>query len=131
VTIPLPQPIPTAAGWQFMGWRRFSARTPAAAAGTGTARVALDQLGTDELWLIDRAVVTSTSTSTTSVRHYDTSADAGRLLSGTDRGNYDEAEYPGGLLMESGSQLLTVWTGVTDGAVGTVNVQVRRYQRAG
>jgi hypothetical protein len=129
VTIPLPQPLPTAAGWQFMGWRRFTARTPAAAG--GTASVALDQLGTDELWLIDRAVSTCTSAASSSVRHYDTSAAPSRLLSGSNSGNYDEAEYPAGLLLESGSQLLTVWTGATDGAVGTVNVQVRRYQRAG
>jgi hypothetical protein len=123
VTIPLPTSISTASQWEIVGWRRFSAKSPAAVGSSCTAL--LPQLSSGEMWLVDRAVVTCTSAAATSVRLYDSSPDPNRLLSGSNSGNFDEADYPAGLLVESGSQLIAVWSNATAGAVGTINVQAR------
>lgn len=130
MTIPLPYGLPASSQLQLVGFRRITKRTGAAGAFGGVVTATFDQLGTDELWLIDRAVISCTSTSTTSLRLYDTTADPNRLLSGSDRGSYDEADYPGGLLLEAGNQLVAVWSGASAGAVGTISVQVREFRRA-
>lgn len=128
MTIPLPYGISTASQWQLLGWRRLTVRTDAAAGGVATAR--FPTLATDEQWLIDRAVASCTSTLDTSLRLYDGSADVNRLLTGSDRGNFDEADYPGGLLLEANGQLLAIWTGASTDAVGTISVQLRLLGRS-
>jgi hypothetical protein len=130
----LPTAVPGGgSGWQYLGYKDPSPVlvTPPAAAGSGTMRVVGAQVPPQEQWVIDRAVVSSTSTSTTSVRLYDGSVAPGLLLSGSNAGNYDEADYPAGLLLGATSQLLVVWTGAGDGAVGTIRLQVRAYRMAG
>jgi hypothetical protein len=127
MTIPLPRPIPSTSQWQLQGYRRVSMTSPPAAGGIATAR--FGQLGTDEQWLIDRAVVSCSSTSGTTVRLYDGDPSVSRLLSGSNTGNYDEADYPQGLLLDAGGELVAVWSGAGDGAVGTISVQARILRR--
>lgn len=123
----LPTPVGSASGWQLTDYRQLTYVSGPAIGGTMTAYA--DQLDVDVMWLVDRAVVSSTSTAQTAARHYNGSTGAGRLLSGTNSGNYDEADYPNGLLVPAGGQLLTVWTLADAGAVGTVNLQVRELRQ--
>jgi hypothetical protein len=127
MTFTLPTPVGSASGWQLTDYRQLSYTTGPAAGGTTTAYA--DQLDVDVMWLVDRAVVFSTSTNPSAVRLYNGSAGAGRLLSGSNSGNYDEADYPNGLLVPAGGQLLAVWTLADDGAVGTLNLQVRELRQ--
>jgi hypothetical protein len=107
----VPQTVPTPAGWQITTWRpRLVLRTQPATGGTMTATA--DQVPGGQMWRIERAVCASTSTFATSLRLYDVAGDV--PCSGTDTGNYDEAEYPNGLLIDQGLQLSAVWTGASD-----------------
>lgn len=103
-------------------YRYITATSPAAAGGTATAT--FPQLG-QEAWLIDRAIASCTSSTETALRLYEGNPSPGFLLSGTARGNFDEADYPAGVLISPGTQLLAVWTLASDGAVGTLRLQVR------
>jgi hypothetical protein len=131
MTVVLPTSVSAAGGWQLADWTD-PVRTSGAAAG-GTMQVEFPQLDVEELWLIDRAVIQCTSTTDTKLRLYASNAGAPGLLSGSDSdastGNFDEAEYPQGLLLRPGQLLLAVWTGASDGARGTIRLQARVYRR--
>lgn len=129
MTFPLPRQVAyPAASWSVVDfvWRTY--RTPNAAA--GVAEVSGDQLGIGEMWSIQRAVVSSTSTTPSACWLYDANVDPSSLLSATDSGNYDEAEYPLGLLLGQSRTLLAHWTGISDGAVGTIRLQVAVMRQA-
>lgn len=129
VTLTLPTALPTGAGsWTVTDYRR-EVLTSAPAAG-GVAVAYGPQLDNGEAWLIDRAVVSCTSSTATACRLYESTASPAFLLSGTASGAFDEADYPAGLLVPSGRQILAVWTGCSDGAVGTAGLQIREL-RAG
>lgn len=125
----VPQAVPTPAGWVVATYRpRLVLRTPPAAGGTMTATA--DQVPGGQMWRIERAVCSSTSSAATALRLYDAGA-TDVPCSGTDTGNYDEAEYPNGLLIDQGLQLTAVWTGASDGARGTLRLQVAVMQWVG
>lgn len=120
----LPHSLPTGAGaWTVSEWRRVSIVSQPAAGGIATA--AGPQLDLSELWLVDRAVVSCDSSTPTRVRLYEGQVGPGALLSGSASGNFDEADYPTGVLIQSGSQLVAVWSNASDGARGTAVLQVR------
>jgi len=126
----LPYGLPTATGWALSDYiTRTVTSSPAGADGLAVATA--EQLDPDELWLIDRAVVSCTSVADTALRLYDSQVSAGFLLSGSRTGNFDEADYPTGLQLQPLRQLVAVWTGATPGAVGTINLQARRMLRTG
>lgn len=112
-------------GWSVVDLKPgLTLKSDPAAAGSGTMSVTFAQVETGFLWSVQRAVVTSTSTTATRLRLYDSVVDPAFLLSGTNTGEYDEAEYPNGFLLDQGRQLVAVWTGASDGARGTVRLQV-------
>lgn len=127
----LPTSLPAgAAGWQLVTWTHYAATSTAAAGGVADAY--FDQLDHDELWLVDRAVISCPGgDDTTELRLYDGEPAVSRLLSGSDRGTFDEADYPPGVLVEGTRQLVARWSSVPDGAVGSIRVQVRVMRRTG
>lgn len=130
MTLTLPASLPTgASSWAVADYRREVITSDPAAG--GVARGAGSQLDLDELWLVDRAVVSCTSSTPTRVRLYEGQEAVGSLLSGSASGNFDEADYPTGVLLQSGMQLLAVWSNASDGARGTVVLQVRVLRPAG
>jgi hypothetical protein len=129
MSVVLPQSIASTAGWQLVDWRTESLRTDPAAGGLATATA--DQLESDQLWLITRAVCFCTSAGQTSLRLYASTVSPGFLLDGSERGNFDVAEYPAGLQLHGGQQLVAQWSNAAAGSVGTVNVQYSLYQRTG
>jgi hypothetical protein len=123
----LPTYAAPASSWAMVDFLRVVLRTEPAAA--GSASVDFGQLDDSELWLIDHAVVSSTSTSATVFRMYEAVKDPTRLLSGSDRGNFDEADYPAGLQLHPGTSLLAVWDGASTGSRGTLSIQGRIMRR--
>jgi hypothetical protein len=97
-------------------------------------QVQFRDLDVSELWLIDRAIIQCDSTVDTKLRLYASTAAAASLLSGSDSeaasGNFDEAEYPQGLLLRPSQSLLAVWTGASSGAKGTIRLQARVFRKA-
>lgn len=114
-----------ASSWAVTDYRPLTL-TSGPAGADGIAQAVGEQLDLDELWLIDRAVVSCTSSTETKFRLYDGAvASVGALRSGTRTGTFDEGDYPAGVLIQQGSQVLGVWSGCSVGAVGTLNLQVR------
>jgi hypothetical protein len=129
VALVLPTPVGGAAdGWQLVTRTHYPAVSEPAVAGSCIAM--FDQLDQDELWLLDRAVISCPAgDDATELRLYDGDPDPARYLSGSDRGTFDEADYPPGLLVEGSRQLVAQWTNVPNGAVGRIRVQVQVYRR--
>lgn len=118
----------TAYGWELVDYRTVSA-TSAPAAG-GAAVVELPMLGPDEMWIIDHAAVYCTSTTQTELRWYAGQVAPHALLDGSGKGNFDVADWPGGLQIAPGISLVSVWSHASDGAVGTLTAQARVLRKA-
>jgi hypothetical protein len=125
----VPTGLPAASGWALSDFRTAVVTTGPAAGGVATGT--FEQLESNELWLIDRIVVSCTSTTDTVVRIYDTVVTPGTLLTGSDRANFDEADYPSasGVQLHPSRYLVAVWSGCSAGAVGTINVQFREMRQ--
>lgn len=121
------QVVGSAGGWRLADYVSITGSSDPAA--DGVALVELPQLDPNELWLIDHAVVACDSLSATSVRWYADGVDPLRLLDGSAVGNFDVADWPTGLQLRPSSSLLVLWTGASDGAIGTVTVQARSLRR--
>jgi len=123
----LPTALPAAAGWAFSDYVSLTQQSQPATGGTAT--IELPQLDHDEQWLIDRLVVTCTSTTSTALRLYDSAVTLARLLDTTATGNLNTADYPAGLLVRPSSVLIAQWTNASTGAVGSLTVQARKLVR--
>lgn len=112
-------------GWQLVDYKPGLVLTAKAGA-DGTATVTGPQVDSGYMWAIQRAVASSNSTRAPQVRLYDGSPSPGNLLSGTNTGTYDEAEYAAGpgMLVDQGRQLIGVWTGCNPGDSCTLRLQV-------
>lgn len=121
MTFEVPTYTAPSGSWRLVDWLDQSWQ--ATAGGDGTATITLDPLDPAERWRITRSVVSSTSSSSTSVRHYLGSVATGNLRSGSNTGNYDEADYPAGLMIPPTGVYVTVWTGCTPGASCTLALQ--------
>lgn len=128
MSVVVPVPVGgTAAGWSLVDFRSYRASTPAAAG--GLASLQLPQLDPTELWIIDHAVVSCTSSTPTSVRWYADTATPAQLLDGSNAGNFDVADWPAGLQLAPGTGLLVVWSGASNGAIGSLALQARVLRR--
>lgn len=127
----LPTPVATAgaAGWALSDWQQL--RQAATADATGTATLDLGQVDPTTQWLVDRLVVQTTSTASTTLRLYDSTVAPANLLDATSSGNINTADYPAGLLVRPSTSLVAQWTGATFGAVCTLTAQVRVFRQAG
>lgn len=123
----LPTSVSVASSWQLADFVRWSGTS--APAVDGVATLVVDQVPSGELWLIDRAVVSTSSTSTTALRLYENSPYPENFLSGSGSGNFDEADYPQGLQLAEGTQLVAQWFGAADDAVGRLRLQGRVLRR--
>jgi hypothetical protein len=127
MSVALPFSVPTSAGWQLADTKWVRRRSAAAAGGVATIDVG--QLGSEEMWLLDHAVVQCTSSASTRLRLYETVVDPLQLLDGSDKGNFDVADWPAGLLLSPGTSLVAQWTGAAAGAVAALTLQVRVLRR--
>ena len=115
-------------GWVAVDhWWKSATTKPAAG---GTCSVAFDQVPDTDQWLIERMIVSCTSSTATRAVHYLDRATPDQVLEGTNSGNLDFANESSPLRIMGSRQLLTVWTGASDGAVGTVRIQVTQLRRA-
>lgn len=117
----------TATSWQLVDYVAPALRTQPAAGGVCSAQ--LPQLDPDELWLIDHAVIACTGTTATTLRLYADQVGPLYLLDGSDAGSFDVADWPAGLVLRPSTALLAVWSGASDGAIGTITLQARSLRR--
>jgi hypothetical protein len=123
MTITLPTQVSAAHGWTLTDYMTMQARSAPAVG--GQCSVTFAQLGSAERWQIDHAVVICDSTTPTTLRLYESVATPLSLLDGSGAGAFDVADWPGGLGVQPTQALLAVWTGASDGAVGTIALQAR------
>jgi hypothetical protein len=127
----VPQSVPSTQGWTFIGWKDPAVVLTSAPAGVDGFAVATGpQIPPGEQWLIDRAVASCTSSTTTQLRLYDSQQAPAFLLDSTPAGNADVTEYPAGLLLAQSTQLVAAWSSASPGAVGTLRTQIRVYRYA-
>lgn len=127
MTVPAPYSLPSTSSWQLMDWLDQS--TLSAPAAGGAITITLPALDSDTQWLVTRAVIGCTSTASTGFRLYVDGPANANLRSGSNSGNYDEADYPQGLLIRPGRALVAAWTGCTDGAIAVLNLQAQILKR--
>lgn len=127
----LPQPVSSssASGLELVDFREDVVTSdPAGADFTATAT--FDQVQPPYFWLIDRMVVSTTTAQPTTARIYRDYADPAHLVNATGNGNLDVDDSNSPLLVDTGSQLLVVWTGVEAGFRGTARTQYRLMVRS-
>jgi len=128
MTIPVPSALPSTSSWQVADWldRNWSSDP---AGSDGVALITLPALPDNERWQLTHSVVGCTSATATRVRHYLDSVTNGALREGSDKGNFDVADWAQGLWVPPGRVLITRWTGCTPGAVATLALQATILRR--
>jgi hypothetical protein len=126
--VTLPVSLSATSAWQLVDW--IDEQQSSAPATGGVATVEFDQLEQDEMWLIDHAVIQCPGENGTVLRIYDGGVHPLRLLDGSDRGDFDVADWPAGLRIRPSSFLVAQWVGVLDGSVATLTLQARRLRRS-
>lgn len=127
MTLPVPSALPATSSWAVADWLDRSYSTAAAAG--GVALLTLPAVPDNERWQLTHMVAGCSSTAATSMRLYLDSVSPASFRDGTDRGNFDVADWPMGLWIPPGRQLLAQWTGCSAGAVGTLTVQAVIFRR--
>jgi len=111
-----------ASSWALADYAQAAA---AADVDAGTITVTFEQVPDGELWLVDRIVVSCTSTTATRALVYDGDpSDPRRIWDGTQSGNFDAADNASPIQLPAGSQLVVVWSDEPDpGSRGTAFAQ--------
>lgn len=78
------------------------------------------------VWEVERAVVSTNSVGLTTARVYINSVDQRNLRSGTDAGNFDEAEYSPPIRLASGERIVIVWSNADALSRGFAELQVKQ-----
>lgn len=118
----LPTQTPAASKWSVWDYQDRSKTTPAAAA-DGLCRVEFDQVPDNELWLIDRIVISNDSTFETVFSLYKQAVADGNRLDGTDIGNLNVADESAPIVVQPNTLLIALWTGASTGARGMISIQ--------
>ncbi len=118
----LPQETSPGRRWVLHDYRhRVKSTDPAAA---GVAELEYEQVPQDELWLVDRVVVQSTSSAATVAHLYLDTIDDRHVIDGTRVGNFDVADMASPIQLLGSTVLRVRWLGADDGAVGTCRIQL-------
>lgn len=124
--------VPARGYGAFVDSDRYSrtVTTPAADA-TGIIQATFAPVGAGRLWLVERIVVSCTSSSVTAAAFYVDQVAPDALVEGTSAGNFDIADENSPLVVDALSSLIVRWIGASAGATGTCRVQVRELMRVG
>lgn len=115
----VPIQVLDASDWRVADYGQ-ARRTSQPAAG-GVCSVTFAQVPDGELWLVDRIVVSATSTSYTRALVYD--GPDGELRDGSDNGNLDVGDMASPIQLAAGDQLHVAWDGCSANSVGTAHAQ--------
>jgi hypothetical protein len=136
VTLPYGFPRPTAITPQGAPQlveldRRSVSLSSKPAVANGQCTVVFDQVGSDRFWLVDRVIVSNTSSTPTTAYVGDGDPTfAANFLGGTYSGNFDYDDTHNPYYVESGKQFQVLWIAASLNAVGTARIQYRVMQRA-
>lgn len=97
----------------------------------GSATVTLPVVPDGRIQVVERIVIGSDSTTRPEVRVHLGTPDPVDVVDGTDRGRFDVAEYPMGLVVPAALSLLLVWSGADAGSRVWARVQASTYAYGG
>lgn len=97
----------------------------------GTCVVEIGPVDGTELWALDRAIVSTTSTTPTVCTIYRDRIAPAAVVDGTNAGNGAVADNAAAWQIAPNSQLFVVWTGCSTGSIATITYEGRRYSHAG
>lgn len=117
----LPVSTASAAAWVLWDFRQETLSSDPADA--GSCSVQLGPVPQDELWLIDRMVVSSDSAADTTAGVFLDTVDPTRAIDGTTVGNFDVADLASPIQVPGGTTLVCAWQGASDDATGVMRVQ--------
>lgn len=128
MTVPAPYPLPVSSGWQIADWIDQQFTSPPAGA-DGIALVTLPQLADDERWQLTHMVCGCSSTSPTQMRLYRDDVANQNLRDGSNSGNFDVADWPGGLWIPPGHSMVARWSNASTNAVAYLTLQATVWRR--
>lgn len=117
----LPVAVASAAQWTLHDFAQRALTSDPAAA--GVCQVDLGPVPQDELWLVDRMVVSCDSAVETAAGIYLDVVDPGRAIDGTWFGNFDVADLASAIQLPGTTSLICQWTACEAGDVGTLRIQ--------
>lgn len=123
----LPVSTASARDWQLVDFQQRALVSEPAAA--GVCRVQHGPVPQDELWLVDRMVVSTDSTTATTASLYVDAIDPARMIDGSQSGNFDVADLAAAIQLAGGTILLCEWTRATAGARGTLRLQYQLLRK--
>jgi hypothetical protein len=128
MTVPVPYSLPVSSSWQLVDWADKTYTGTADA--SGVALITLDQLPDYERWQLTHMVAGAATTAAPSMRLYLDSVSNGCLRDGTSAGAFDVADWPAGLMVPPGRQLLARWTGCNPGDPVFLTLQANIFRRS-
>lgn len=91
-----------------------------------TITVETERVPLGYVWEVERIVVSSTSVAATTARVYVNAVDQRNLRSGTDAGNFDEAEYDPPIRLAGGEILMIRWSSADANSRGFAELQIKQ-----
>jgi hypothetical protein len=128
MTVPVPYSLPVSSSWQLVDWADKT-YTGTADAG-GVALVTLDPLPDFERWQLTHMVAGAQTTAAPQMRLYLDQVANASLRDGTSSGAFDVADWPAGLMVPPGRQLLARWTGCNPGDPVFLTLQANIFRRS-
>lgn len=118
----LPTQAPALSKWSVWDYG-LRIWTSAAAAANGVALIELGQVPDNELWLIDRIVISCTSSADSAFGLYRDAIALGNRLDWTDLGNDNIADESAPITVQPATVLLAQWTDADPASVGSITLQ--------
>lgn len=118
----LPTQAPALSKWSLWDYGlKIWTSQPATAA--GVALIELDQVPDNELWLVDRIMISCTSAVDSAFALYRDQVALGNRVDWTDLGNDNVADEAASPVLPPATSLLAQWTGADPASVGTITLQ--------
>lgn len=118
----LPQQGAVASQWAVWDYTIKTVHSPPAAG--GFALLSLPAVPDNELWFVDRARISSNSTTPTFLYLYDSIVDDDHVIDGSYSGEFDVADNASPILLLPTTTLIARWVGASAGAIGRARVQM-------
>ena len=123
----LPQQSAVASKWAVWDYAIKTVYSPAASG--GAAQLSLPTVPDNELWFVDRARISTNSTSATFLYLYDSIVDDDHAIDGSYSGEFDVADNASPILLLPTTTLIARWVGASAGSIGRMRAQLTIMRR--
>lgn len=93
--------------------------------GSGVAVTSLGPVPTNEVWMVERIAIATTSLSPTTAKVYLGAVDPANIVDQTNNGDSDVADQVNPIIVPGGQSLIVRWTGVSPNTQGVARFQYK------